>query len=214
MTTPMTFAADPVYAGFWLRVMAVVIDTLLSLPIYYGVTALLGDAGRWQAESLFIALVLAYYCVAYASPWQGTLGMRLAGFIVTDDHGARIGLGRAAFWCVTSMFGVGLCFAGVLYLQSKFDLDAIRQLIASCNEQNVATEDCIAEIESITHISYASFQMLSFGAIGMALFLSVIWALSIALAKDKTGFHNLLCRTRFVKGRPGKRHLAVGAPLL
>lgn len=193
--------ANADYAGFWVRFGAVCIDLLLSAPLYHGLSYLAGPRG-WAGEAVFTVLLILAYPLFFSSRWQGSPGMYLFNIRITDAVGNRISFMRGLNWILTSLVVWLLCFAGVLYLQSRFDLIGIAQLELSCFQQNVAFEDCAHEIESAAGISFASFSALVDAALGLFVFLTFIWALSIALPKDKTGFHNLICGTRFLKGRP------------
>ena len=188
------------YAGFWIRFLSVCIDLLLSAPFYYAAQHLPGK--EWVGDTIYTVAFMLAYAFFFSSRMQGTPGMYLLRFRITDVEGKRISFGRAFYWVITSVVLWLICFAGVVYLQSRFDLYGIAQLEYSCLQQNIAPEDCAQEIEKVVNISFADFTMLVNASLALFLFLTVIWALSIALPKDKTGFHNLLCGTRFLKGRP------------
>ena len=189
------------YAGFWIRFFAVLIDMALYAPLHYTFSALIGEAHPFITEGVFAGFALITYALFFASQMAGSPGMYLLRFHICDTQGKRITFKHAFTWCITSALGCAFCLGGVIYLQYHFDLSTISELNKSCVEQNIAPEDCTKEIESIIHIPFASFQQLCFAALVMTAFLSIIWVLSIALPKDKTGFHNLICGTRFVKGR-------------
>jgi uncharacterized RDD family membrane protein YckC len=189
------------YAGFWVRFLSVCVDLLISTPLYYGVMAVLGDYYRWYAEAVFIVFAILYYGFFFSCRWQATPGMRLLKVYITDTHGARISFMRALYWLISSVFLWAICFAGVIYLQSRFDIFAVRDLEMSCIQENIRQADCISEIESVINIPFPSFQQLIYASLALFAFMSCIWALSIALPKDKTGFHNLMCGTRFLQGR-------------
>jgi len=199
LNSPFTYED---YAGFWVRFFAACIDMIVYTPFYIGLRYLLGPTYQWQAETIFAIFALVTYAWFFASKWQGSPGMHILKFHICGAGGERIGFWHALIWGVTSMAGWMVCFAGVLYLQARFDVNAVNQLSFSCVQENIAPEDCNAEIQQIIGIPYSVFASMMLAASGLALFLCLIWALSIALPKDKTGFHNLLCRTRFVKGRP------------
>ena len=189
------------YAGFWVRFCAACIDMILYIPFYYGLKLLFGYEYRWWAETLFCVFALVTYSMFFASKFQGSPGMYLMHFHICDTRGQRITLSRAIMWGISGAVGWSFCFAGVIYLQSRFDIFAVNDLLRSCKEENIAMDDCIKEIEALINIPFANFISLCYSALGLAAFLSFIWALSIALPKDKTGFHNLICGTRFLKGR-------------
>ncbi len=199
--TPEKFFNHADYAGFWVRFAAACIDMLLYVPFYYGIVLPFGEEHRWWGETAFLAFGLVTYAMFFASKWQGSPGMYIMKFHICTDTGGRVGFVRALFWGITGSIGFALCCAGFFYLQSRFDIPAINDLMKSCKEQNVAIEDCAREVESMTNIPFASFMGLCYASLALALFLLIIWMLSVALPKDKTGFHNLICRTRFIKGR-------------
>lgn len=190
------------YAGFWLRFLAALIDGVVYSPLYFGMMTLLGDAHRVWAEVIFAAIALLTYAWFFSSKWQGSPGMHLLRFHICDINGRRISFLRAFAWGLTGTIGWIICFAGVIYIQTRFDIRGVQDLIQSCQEQNVSQEDCSAEVEKYITVPYANFMQLVLLSTALAFFLSIIWALSIALPKDKTGFHNILCGTRFIAGRP------------
>ncbi len=88
-TTPEVLTAghiiDPsnVYAGFWLRFAAVIIDGVL-LGI---VNQLLGlNEHQWFISAI---ITLVYYAGMESSKYQGTLGKIALGLRVTDMNGSR-----------------------------------------------------------------------------------------------------------------------------
>ena len=90
----------PVYAGFWRRVAAAVIDGGLLLAVLLVLSRLAGNPGLLLREdwlpSVFSGLLgLAYAAGFERSRWQATPGKRLIGIKVTDLGGRRISLRRA-----------------------------------------------------------------------------------------------------------------------
>lgn len=97
------------YGGFWIRVLAYLIDTMilqfasaiLTLVVLGGA---LGLGGAEEAVvggavlgvyGLNLAVNWLYFAIMESSHWQGTLGKQALKLIVTDQHGERIGFGRA-----------------------------------------------------------------------------------------------------------------------
>jgi len=189
------------YAGFWVRFFAACIDLIVYLPFYYGVKAVFPQGYDWYAETVFGVFALITYAMFFASRMKGSPGMYLLRFHICKADGSRVSLSRALFWGITSTIGMLICCAGVVYLQSRFDLNAVQDLLISCRAENLTEADCAREIETVVNIPYQNFVEIYYAAAGLAVFLLIIWALSIALPKDKIGFHNLICQTRFVKGR-------------
>lgn len=117
------------YAGFWLRVVAVLIDgiVLMVLGGSFGFVAGigLGLAGYGENEALLqgvgslIGFITqwAYFVFMESSKKMATVGKSLLGLIVTDMEGRKIGFGRANgrfFGKFLSGFtlGIGLIMAG------------------------------------------------------------------------------------------------------
>lgn len=93
------------YAGFWIRVLASILDSVVSLLIIvpiigflkFGWASVYDDAAA--AGIAFIASCVAgwlYYSVFECGSWQATPGKRILGLRVTDVGGNRIGFGRAS----------------------------------------------------------------------------------------------------------------------
>jgi uncharacterized RDD family membrane protein YckC len=100
--------ADPrkpvVYAGFWLRVCAVIIDTIIvNVAVFIVAFAIgLGLGAAFSSDALghigqVIGLIgqWCYFAWFESSPSQATLGKKALGMKVTDEQGARISFARA-----------------------------------------------------------------------------------------------------------------------
>ena len=116
VTIPVT------YAGFWLRLVAFIIDlALLFIPLMLiigilaqamGVTdklqkiqpgqtpeALIALLGSKFVIGMLVTLILGiglYFSLCECSPWRATLGKRMLGLFVLDLAGNRISFGRAS----------------------------------------------------------------------------------------------------------------------
>jgi uncharacterized RDD family membrane protein YckC len=104
------------YAGFWLRVLAAIIDAIVlailskiidfflpsppSPPVPFdNFDALLAYANATAAPLKLVAnalLVWAYFALQESSQGEGTIGKRLVGIRVTTDEGLRLSLGTAS----------------------------------------------------------------------------------------------------------------------
>ena len=110
------------YAGFWLRVLAFVIDNIVAavgivavlVPLVFltGLGTLLShinfeeemsDAGIMVIVGLIFLGVVAtivvtwlYHALMESSEWQATVGKRLVGLVVTDMAGQRVSFWRAS----------------------------------------------------------------------------------------------------------------------
>jgi len=85
------------YAGFWLRFLALVIDSLIVVLAGVIFGFILGAMGG-SAKSLDIPFFIAswlYCALMESSPRQATIGKMVLGISVTDLSGNRISFGRA-----------------------------------------------------------------------------------------------------------------------
>jgi uncharacterized RDD family membrane protein YckC len=112
-------AASP-YGGFWIRLLAHIIDhivvSVIAGPLYFilifpSVMRIMNEAeqnGEPSPEvvasivgsmAIFIAIVFfgqwLYEALLTSSSWQGTIGKRVLRLKVTDENGNRIGFGRS-----------------------------------------------------------------------------------------------------------------------
>lgn len=139
------------FAGFWLRLAAYLIDSLL-LGFVLGnllLRPLMGRPGGIPADNpwflftntnpqvtalllLFLMGNWVYFSVSESSPWQATLGKKMLGLAVVDLGGNRISFARASgrFFAkiLSSMtFLIGFLMAG--FTQNK---QALHDLVAGC----------------------------------------------------------------------------------
>jgi uncharacterized RDD family membrane protein YckC len=106
------------YAGFWKRVVSSIVDSIiiffvnlvLLIVLIYGFGLTIAGFLTPTHEEAFlvgglmgylvwyfisILLLWLYYVIMESSRCQGTLGKMLLGIYITDQHGRRIGIGRA-----------------------------------------------------------------------------------------------------------------------
>jgi uncharacterized RDD family membrane protein YckC len=99
-----------IYAGFWLRFVAIFIDGLILSPLAIVSVILQISIQHSQDDSTqvglltifgllysLVALVIRwlYFALMESSAWQATLGKKILGIQVTGLDGRRIGFGRA-----------------------------------------------------------------------------------------------------------------------
>ena len=147
------------YAGFWLRVLAHLIDgaitgaVLFALLIPLALATGLGTAlkgirpGQQPDPAIFFALfsslwilILAgilggwlYYAYCESSDWQATPGKKVLNLIVTDLTGNRVSFGRASGRFFAKMIS-GMIPLGIGYIMAGFTekKQALHDMIASC----------------------------------------------------------------------------------
>jgi uncharacterized RDD family membrane protein YckC len=125
------------YAGFWRRVAAVILDSLILGVVTVPLSLALGggdDLGSNSstyspaASSVSTALGWLYYALMESSTKQATLGKMALGIVVTDLEGRRIGFGKATgryFAKILSALIIGIGFLMVAFTQRKQGLHDI-----------------------------------------------------------------------------------------
>lgn len=141
------------YAGFISRFVAFVLDYLLISIIMGFVLALFlpaefmaegpdafeynedyvrdltEAAGPWQY--IFFLVWGLYNALMHASHWQGTLGKRAMGIIVTDLEGERLSFGKAILRFLGKLLSTFTFFIGYLLALFTSRRQALHDLIAA-----------------------------------------------------------------------------------
>lgn len=119
------------YAGFWLRVIAVIVDTIIvNIGVFivaFAIGLVLGNTlGGSALERIGQAIGLIgqwmYFAGMESSPSQATFGKKLFNLKVTDENGARITFARATgryFAKFVSAFLLLIGFIMVAFTQKK-----------------------------------------------------------------------------------------------
>lgn len=152
-------AGANIYAGFWLRVVAAIIDGIvLGIPLGILAFLLILSAVPFIAHThdpmavvvtilprLFFLLIIylmaswLYWALMESSSWQATLGKKALGLRVTDLAGARPTFGRASgrffagrgISCVPTIGGLYFLIDCIMagFTEKK---QALHDIIASC----------------------------------------------------------------------------------
>jgi len=149
--TPQVSRPPVAYAGFWLRVVAYIIDAMILgmagviafFPLFRANIHAFTTQNPWEvytsmSRPLFairlLALMLSwiYYASMESSTWQATLGKKILGLKVTDLAGNRISFGRASgrfFGKILSgmILGIGFLMAGFTARKQ-----ALHDILAGC----------------------------------------------------------------------------------
>jgi uncharacterized RDD family membrane protein YckC len=132
------------YAGFWLRLGALIIDAVILGIVNFVLTLLLGggmmgDPANPQAGPAFGAangigflINIAYFTLLEGGSRQATLGKSLLGLKVTDMDGNPIGYGKALLRNIAKI--VSSLILGIGYIMAAFTSrkQALHDMIASC----------------------------------------------------------------------------------
>lgn len=139
----------PAFAGFWLRAVAYLIDTVL-ISVVFGLIASLypstfikyPDAATTSLASLpqltpiaFVITITAtwfYYTVFEASIWQATPGKRVMKLYVADLSGRRLTFARAAARNLAKMISSLTFLVGYLVAGFTEKKQALHDILASC----------------------------------------------------------------------------------
>lgn len=115
---------QPRYAGFWIRLVAYIIDALILGAITFPVTQVLASMGIGDNSTniMSIAISWMYFAVFESSNWMGSPGKKALGLIVTDEQGMRITVGRATrryFAKILSVLLLGLGMVMIAFTARK-----------------------------------------------------------------------------------------------
>lgn len=138
------------YAGFWLRLVAYVIDSLvlgifvgfaILMPLMQGagVTAdnpwtLFTSQSRQIAAINMLVTMAAwlYWALMESSPWQATLGKKALGLVVTDLEGRRITFARASGRYFGKIVSTIILCVGYLMAGFTEKRQALHDILAGC----------------------------------------------------------------------------------
>ena len=97
MTSPPVLPEQPHYAGFWIRLLAYILDAIVLGAITFPLVRVLSTMGIGDSSSniLSIAISWMYFAVFESSDWMASPGKKVLGLIVTDEQGMKISIGRA-----------------------------------------------------------------------------------------------------------------------
>ena len=123
---PMGFVANMSYAGFWIRVVAYIIDAIL-LGIIGGILGAIFGVNYTDAQSVQsggargaqgLGLVIAF--LYFAGLWTAmgaSLGQRIFGMRIVDANtGATLRFGKAALRALGLYISFLVCFIGVIWV--------------------------------------------------------------------------------------------------
>lgn len=117
------------YAGFWKRVAAIIIDSVIVWVGGFIIGFILGlimfangTSDPEVLEGIGIIIGWVYFSVMESSPTQGTIGKMALGIKVTDFEGNRISFGRATgrhFGKIISAIIFGIGYIMVAFTEKK-----------------------------------------------------------------------------------------------
>jgi uncharacterized RDD family membrane protein YckC len=141
----------PVYAAFWRRAAAALLDGCLLLAILLGVGHAIGRPGLLLRDDWFANLAAGLVGLVYAagfesSRWQATPGKRVLGIKVTDLAGCRIDPVRALLRHVAQLLSAACLLVGYVMAAFTRRRQCLHDLIAGtlvvradCSPDEIAT---------------------------------------------------------------------------
>jgi len=124
MPIPPVLSEQPRYAGFWIRLLAYIIDAVILGAITFPLVQVLQSMGIAENSTnvLSIAISWMYFAVFESSGWLGSPGKKALGLIVTDEQGMRLSVGRATrryFAKILSGLLLGIGFFMIAFTERK-----------------------------------------------------------------------------------------------
>jgi uncharacterized RDD family membrane protein YckC len=149
---PRAVSSPPrfIYAGFWLRLAAYILDSLLlGLVAGVAVFAPLISRGAISPDNLwviytgtsqqFVALRLltlmiqwVYFALLESSPWQASVGKKMLGLVVTDMEGKRISFGRATARYFCTLLSGFILMAGFIMIAFTQKKQGLHDILTGC----------------------------------------------------------------------------------
>ena len=137
----------PIFAGFWKRAAAFLLDTIilyiLMIPIALALGVGLGaadveisetSAKKFADISIWANIILAWIYVAAmeSSSKQATLGKMALGIKVTDIEGRRIGFFRATFRHFAKYLSALILFIGFIMVAFTEKKQGLHDMLTGC----------------------------------------------------------------------------------
>lgn len=202
----------PTPAGFWRRMAAHLVDfIIISIVVWLPIWLF---SGQFTQQSQTVQLIttllgIAYYVGFLASKYQATPGKRVMGVYIVraEDHMPLDHL-RATLRYVVYM-GPYL----LLTLMQPSQTEILKDVPLDEQRRYEEIQDKMQKFEKITEEEASFMNSISkqhnvlstpYGKVALlGLLYSLLQGLLVAFTKDKTGLHDLIVKTRAVRGRPG-----------
>jgi uncharacterized RDD family membrane protein YckC len=120
-----------VYAGFWKRFAASVIDSIILIPIGY-VATLIGSNNHDSFQALIASIIFTwlYYSLFESQGWQATPGKHFMKIKVIDYFGQRISFARATARFFSKYLSALILLIGYVMVAFTKRKQALHDLIA------------------------------------------------------------------------------------
>lgn len=135
-------------AGFWIRVGASIVDSLVAIPIM-----ILGFWNMFSLKSIPLLIVLSIWGLAYKpfmeSSFGATLGKMACGIKVIYDNGDRLSLYSAYIRYLPFLVSAVLTLASQLILFSSPQFESITSIMQLAQNQQKGILDIIGSFVNI-----------------------------------------------------------------
>lgn len=129
-TDPKIFYPVPVvYAGFWRRFLAILIDGLFLSAVGYLISVLLGNN---LSNVAGVIIGWLYFALMESSSSQGTLGKMAIGIKVTDLNGNKLTFGRATGRYLGKIISSLMLMIGYVIAGFTKKKQALHDIMAGC----------------------------------------------------------------------------------
>jgi uncharacterized RDD family membrane protein YckC len=196
------------YAGFWIRLLAVIIDVVFICIIFYFAAKVFGfnvmSENPSAAESVVNYIAMVVLTILFvASNWQGTPGKKVCGLYVGKKDGdefSKLRYGRAIARTLVPFIVFMPMLVLALFIPSLSDGE-----IRGFNHfQELMLETSQASEEGIMPEMVEQLLPWFLASVVAMFFMLVIWYGFAGWTKEKTALHDIICGTRVLKGRPDK----------
>lgn len=179
--------AENVYAGFWRRLGAYLIDWIILFAAMVAIGAAAGGYGDGGDAKLAINLFAwigswLYFALMENSAWQATLGKRVIGIRVCNAAGERISFGRAAgryFGKIISGMMLGVGFLMVAFTARK---QGLHDLMANCLVVDKTAEP--ADIQQVPASGMSVGAIIAIALLAAILPIGILAAIAIPAYQD------------------------------
>lgn len=142
--TPRPIPDNPRYAGFWIRFLALILDSLILMVISLFIGFLIGMvfflspspnpgvAAEGAGNIVGILIGWLYYAWLESSKHQATPGKLALGLKVTDEEGNRISFARATGRHFAKILSILTLFIGYIMVAFTKRKQGLHDILASC----------------------------------------------------------------------------------
>lgn len=122
---------EMIYAKFWQRIGATIIDLTLWIAFSFSIILLLPIDEEFLTITGFV-ISWMYYALLDSSSWQGTIGKKMMGILVCDSEGNRISFLRATFRYFFHIFSALILYIGFLMVIFTNKKQSLHDMMTSC----------------------------------------------------------------------------------